>query len=174
MERVKKGGLFLLLFFLWTLQESPAIAEIETLFSPEVSIKENILKEMESTSSTLDLAIHEITSLDMAQALVKAKQRGVKVRIVADSKQAKIKTSQINYLIRQGIPVKVLGGKEKGVMNHRFAIFDGKRVLTGSFEWSEVSAKWNYENILMVHESEVVATFQKEFERLWREKRVIK
>ena len=90
------------------------------------------------------------------------------------TKQAKIKTSQINYLIRQGIPVKVLGGKEKGVMNHRFAIFDGKRVLTGSFEWSEVSAKWNYENILMVHESEVVATFQKEFERLWREKRVIK
>ncbi|PIV20816.1 MAG: hypothetical protein COZ69_02545 [Deltaproteobacteria bacterium CG_4_8_14_3_um_filter_45_9] len=174
MERVKKRGLFLLLFFLWALQESPAIAEIETLFSPEVSIKENILKEMESTSSTLDLAIHEITSLDMAQALVKAKQRGVKVRIVADSKQAKIKTSQINYLIRQGIPVKVLGGKEKGVMNHRFAIFDGKRVLTGSFEWSEVSAKWNYENILMVHESEVVATFQKEFERLWREKRVIK
>ena len=174
MERVKKGGLFLLLFLIGALQESPAIAEIETLFSPEVSIKESILKEMESTTSVLDLAIHEITSLDMAQALVKAKQRGVKVRVIADSKQANMKTSKITYLIQQGILVKVLGGKEKEVMNHRFAILDGKRVLTGSFDWSEASLKWNYENILILHESEGVATYQKEFDRLWREKRVIK
>jgi phosphatidylserine/phosphatidylglycerophosphate/cardiolipin synthase-like enzyme len=169
---------FIVVLSLWIFQISPqtsrAIAENETLFSPGVSIKESILKEMESTASTLDLAIHGITSLDMAEALVKAKQRGVKVRIVADSKQAKIKTSQINTLIHQGIPVKVLGGKEKGVMNHRFAIFDGKRVLTGSFDWSEASAKWNYENLLMINESETVANFQREFERLWREKRVIK
>jgi phosphatidylserine/phosphatidylglycerophosphate/cardiolipin synthase-like enzyme len=173
-----KKIVFIIVLSLWIFQispqTSPAIAEIETLFSPGMSIKESILKEMESTASTLDLAIHEITSLDMAEALVKAKQRGVKVRIVADSKQAKIKTSQINALIHQGIPVKVLGGKEKGVMNHRFAIFDGKRVFTGSFDWSEASAKWNYENLLMINESETVANFQREFERLWREKRVIK
>jgi len=174
MERVKKRGLFLLLFLIGALQESPAIAEIETLFSPEVSIKKSILKEMESTTSVLDLAIHEITSLDMAQALAKAKQRGVRVRVIADSKQANIRTSKITYLIQQGILVKVLGGKEKEVMNHRFAILDGKRVLTGSFDWSEASLKWNYENILILHESEVVATYQKEFDRLWREKRVIK
>ena len=174
MERVKKGGLFLLLFLIGALQESPAIAEIETLFSPEVSIKKSILKEMESTTSVLDLAIHEITSLDMAQALAKAKQRGVRVRVIADSKQANIRTSKITYLIQQGILVKVLGGKEKEVMNHRFAILDGKRVLTGSFDWSEASLKWNYENILILHESEGVATYQKEFDRLWREKRVIK
>jgi len=173
-ERVKKGVLFLLLFLIWALQESPAIAETETLFSPGVSIKESILKEMESTTSTLDLAIREITSLDMAQALVKAKQRGVKVRVIADSKQANMKTSKITYLIQQGIPVKVLGGKEKGVMNHRFAILDGKRVLTGSFDWSEASLKWHYENMLILHESEGVAAYQKEFDRLWREKRVIK
>jgi len=173
-----KKVVFIVVLSLWIFQispqASPAIAEIETLFSPGASIKESILKEIESAASTLDLAIHEITSLEMAEALVKAKQRGVKVRIVADSKQAKIKTSQINALIREGIPVKVLGGKEKGVMNHRFAILDGRRVLTGSFDWSETSAKWNYENISMIHESEAVANFQREFERLWREKRVIK
>jgi len=170
---VRKGGLFFLLFLIWALQSSPAIAEIETLFSPGVSIKESILKEMESTTSTLDLAIHEVTSLDMAQALVKAKQRGVKVRVIADSKQANIRTSKITYLIQQGILVKVLGGKEKGVMNHRFVILDGKRILMGSFDWSEASLKWNYENMLMIQENEVVAAYQKEFDRLWREKRVI-
>ncbi len=136
-----------------------------------MDIKESILEEIESTTSTLDLAIHEITSLDMVQALVKTKQRGVKVRVIADSKQANIKTSKITYLIQQGILVKVLGGKEKGVMNHRFAIFDGKRVLVGSLDWSEASLKWNYENMLVIQESEVVVTYQKEFDRLWREKK---
>jgi phosphatidylserine/phosphatidylglycerophosphate/cardiolipin synthase-like enzyme len=147
---------------------------METVFSTEGSVRESILKEIESTSSTLDFAIHEITSLDMAQALVKAKQRGVKLRIVADSKQAKLRTSQISYLIHQGIPVKVLGGKEKGMMNYRFAILDGKRVLTGTFDWSGTSEQWNYESLLIINEGEVVATFQKEFEKLWREKRVIR
>jgi phosphatidylserine/phosphatidylglycerophosphate/cardiolipin synthase-like enzyme len=173
MERVKKGILFLFLFLLGTLLESPAIAENETLFAPRENIKENILKELESATLTLDVAIHEITSLDMAQALLKAKQRGVKVRVIADSKQANIRTSKITYLIQQGILVKVLGQKERGVMSHRFAILDGKRVLTGSFDWSEASLKWNYESLLVLHEADVVDSFQKEFERLWREKRVI-
>jgi phosphatidylserine/phosphatidylglycerophosphate/cardiolipin synthase-like enzyme len=84
-----------------------------------------------------------------------------------------MRTSKITYLIQEGILVKVLGGKEKGMMNHRFAILDGDRVLTGSFDWSEASLKWNYENILIIHESEAVAAYQKEFDRLWREKRVI-
>jgi len=165
--------LFFILFLILVLQGSPAIAETEAFFSPEEVIKESILKELDSATSTIDLAIHEITSLDMAQALVKAKQRSVKVRIVADSKKAKLRNSQINYLIHQGIPVKVLGGKEKGVMNHRFVVFDGKRVLIGTFDWSGTSARWNYETILIIDESEVVAIFQKEFEKLWREKRVI-
>ena len=165
--------LFFILFLILVLQGSPVIAETEAFFSPEEVIKESILKELDSATSTIDLAIHEITSLDMAQALVKAKQRSVKVRIVADSKQAKLRNSQINYLIHQGIPVKVLGGKEKGVMNHRFAVFDGKRVLIGTFDWSGTSTQWNYETILIIDESEVVAIFQKEFEKLWREKRVI-
>lgn len=169
-----KKVVFILFFSLWILQESLAIAEIETIFSPEGSIKESLLKEVDSTTSTLELAIHEITSFDLAQAIVKAKQRGVKVRIMADSKQAKAKSSRITFLIKQGIPVKVLGGKGKGVMNHRFAIFDGKKVLTGSFDWSETSEKWNYENVLIIGDSEVVASYQREFDRLWREKRVIK
>jgi len=169
-----RKALFIFLFSILIFLESSAMAEIEAIFSPKGGIKKGILKEVESTTSTLDLAIHEITSFDMAQALSKAKQRGVKVRIIADSKQAKTQSSQITYLIHQGIPVKVLGGKEKGMMNHRFAVLDGKRVMTGSFNWSEASEKWNYENILILSEGEAVAAYQKEFDRLWKEKRVIK
>jgi cardiolipin hydrolase len=166
--------IIIFLFFVTILLNSSASAEVEVLFSPEGSIKGRLLKEVESTTSTLELAIHDITSFDIVQALLKAKQRGVKVRIIADSKQAKMRSSQITYLIHQGIPVKVLGGKEKGLMNHRFAILDGQKVITGSYDWSRALERWNYENVLILTDSEVVASYQREFDRLWREKRVIK
>jgi hypothetical protein len=66
------------------------------------------------------------------------------MRVITDSKQAKMKSSKIPSSIQEGIPVKVLKGKDNGVMNHRFAIFDSKKVVTGSFDWSEASEKWNY------------------------------
>jgi phosphatidylserine/phosphatidylglycerophosphate/cardiolipin synthase-like enzyme len=168
---MKKG---LLLFLILIFHSSPVMGEIEAIFSSRESIKESILKGVESATSTLDLAIHEIASLDMAQALLKAKQRGIKVRLIVDSKQAKAKLSQVTYLIHQGVPVKAIGGKERGVMNHRFTILDGKKVMAGSFNWTEGSEKWNYENIVILTEGEVVVAYQKEFDRLWREKRVIK
>jgi phosphatidylserine/phosphatidylglycerophosphate/cardiolipin synthase-like enzyme len=162
-----------LLLSLCILQASPASGENDAFFSAEGSIKEILLKEVESTSSSIDLAVREITSSEMAQALSKAKERGVKVRVIADSKRAKMKSSQITTLVQQGIPVKVLRGKDYGVMNHHFVILDSKKVATGSFDWSEASEKWNYEDIVIIRDSEVVASYQREFDRLWREKRVI-
>ena len=164
---------YLLLLSICLLQVSFASGETEAVFSPERSIKEVLLKEVDSTASTIDLAVREITFPEMAQALLKAKERGVKVRVISDSKQAKMKSSRITTLIQQGIPVKVLRGRDYGVMNHRFAIFDDKKVVTGSFDWSEASEKWNYENIVIIRDSEGVASYRREFDRLWREKRVI-
>ncbi len=153
---------------------APAIAETGVFFSPGENIRETLLQEIDSTTSTLDVAIHEITSYDFARALIHARERGVKVRVVADSKKAKTKSSRINFLIQQGIPVKVLGGREREMMGHRFAIFDGKRIIVGSFDWSEVSFKGNYEGLLILQETEIIDAYQKEFDRLWREKRVIR
>jgi phosphatidylserine/phosphatidylglycerophosphate/cardiolipin synthase-like enzyme len=171
---MRKDIFILLCFLMGFFQSSPTMAQIEVIFSPEGVIKENLFKEMESTTSSLDLAIHDITSHKLAQTLLKAKGRGVKVRIIADSTQAKKKSSQITLMIHQGILIKVLGGKEQGAMNHRFAILDGKKVITGSFDWSGAYEKRDYENILILQDSEVVASYQKEFDWLWRLKRVIR
>lgn len=163
--------IFLSLGVLWP---SLIFAETEVLFSPDQSIQQALLKEIDSAQSTIDLAVREITSQHLTPALLRAKGRGVKVRVIADSKQAKMKSSKITSLIQEGIQVKVLRGKDYGVMNHRFAIFDGRKVVTGSFDWSEASEKWNHENIVIISEGEVTASYQKEFERLWREKRVVR
>ena len=166
-----------ILFSIWLLgmlHPPAASAEVEVFFAPEGEMKNAILAEIDSSRETIDVAVHEIASLELAQALAKAKQRGAKVRVITDGKQARLKSSRITYLVTQGVLVKVLKGKEKGVMNHRFAIFDGKKVMTGSFDWSEESEKLNYENMVVLNDKEAVVSFQDEFDRLWREKRIIK
>jgi phosphatidylserine/phosphatidylglycerophosphate/cardiolipin synthase-like enzyme len=163
-----------LLLLLLPLTVTQATAEIEVLFSGEVKIREAFLKEIEDLSESLDLALYEITSPDLAQALVKAKERGIKIRVVTDSKQARIKSSRVSALIKQGISVKTVGGKEKGAMNHRFAILDRKKVMTGSPGWAEGPGEGNYENTLIIQDVDLVDSYQREFDRLWREKRVVK
>ncbi len=158
----------------WVFPYPSSSAEIEAVFSPEGGIKEYLLKEIESTTAAIDLALYEVTSSDLAQALSKARQRGVRIRMIADSRQAKKKESQVTYLISQGILTKVLGSQERSVMNHRFAILDGKKIVTGSFSWSEASDRWNFENIIVCADTEASAAYQREFDRLWREKRVIR
>jgi mitochondrial cardiolipin hydrolase len=164
----------LILLSLGVLQPSPIFAETEVLFSPDQSIQKALLREIESAQSTIDLAVREITSQNLSQALVRAKGRGVTVRVVTDSKKAKMRSSRITSLIQEGILVKVLRGKDHRIMNHRFVIFDGKKAVTGSFDWSEASEKENDEDILILSETEVVISYQKEFERLWHETRVIR
>jgi mitochondrial cardiolipin hydrolase len=155
-------------------QPGKAVAQVESFFAPEGEITSALLAEITSSRDTIDVAVHEITSPEIAQALSKAKQRGVKVRLITDGKGARMKSSRITYLVTEGVSVKVLKGRDKGVMNHRFAIFDGKKVLTGSFDWSEGSQKLNYENVIILSSEETAASFRTEFDRLWREKRTIR
>ncbi|WP_186757420.1 phospholipase D-like domain-containing protein [Echinicola salinicaeni] len=44
-----------------------------------------------------------------------------------------------------------------------------KKFLTGNYNWTRSAAEYNYENILLLEDIHTVRSFQKEFERLWRE-----
>jgi phosphatidylserine/phosphatidylglycerophosphate/cardiolipin synthase-like enzyme len=103
--------LWLILLSFGILHSSPIFANPEILFSPDRSIQEALLKEIESAQSTIDLAIREITSQSLTQTLLIAKGRGVTVRAITDSKQAKMKSSKITSLIHERISVKVMKGR---------------------------------------------------------------
>src|SRR4030042_3120503 len=105
-----------ILLSLGILQSLPIFAETEVLFSPEQSIQEALFKEIDSAQSTIDLAVREITPQNLTQALLRAKGRGVRVRVITDSKQAKLKSSKITSLIKEGLLVKVLKGDRKSVV----------------------------------------------------------
>lgn len=144
-------------------------AKTEVLFSPKGSIKDTIIKTIISSEKTIDIAAFTFTAGDIAEALYNAKERGVKIRIIIDQKQDKKRCQVLEFLKEEGLDPQFLKGNVGGSMNNTFAIFDGKLLVTGSYNWTEYAEKFNYENAIFIDESDVIEKYEKEYESLYDE-----
>jgi len=140
----------------------------EVYFSPGGGVRDRLLRQINLTKASIDLAIFDFTSGELAGALLAAHRRGVAIRIVADARQARGKHSEISVLVAAGIPVRALRGKGHGIMHHKFAVFDGRVLVTGSYNWTDSAEARNFENVLVLDDREVVLRYARLFERLLR------
>ena len=137
-------------------------------FSPNGHIKDRIVDEIGNTKSSIDIAVFNITSYGIKTALSKALKRGVQIRFITDQGQSENMRSMVGSLLQDGVKMKLVKGKGKnGLMHNKFAIFDGRLLLTGSYNWTETAEYYNYENALFLDNKSLVEEYQKEFELLW-------
>ena len=148
-------------------QETPNTYHTEIYFSPDGDAVSRIIKAIDSSSSTIDLAIFDLTSQDIMRAFERAKNRNVKIRIIADSRQAKGEHSVIQSLLDEGFNIRIRHGKGRGIMHNKFAIFDGKLMITGSYNWTESAEHYNYENAIFISDPETIKKYQQEFDNIW-------
>lgn len=52
-------------------------------------------------------------------------------------------------------------------MHHKFAVMDGRLLISGSLNWTLTAVQSNMENILVTEEPDLVQPFIKEFHKLW-------
>lgn len=156
-----------LLIALLILQAAPALAEPEVYFSPNGGIRDRLLRAINHTKANIDLAIFDFTSGELAGALLAAKERGVAIRIVADARHAQGKHSEIPFLLEKGVKIRLARGNGRGIMHHKFAIFDGKLLATGSYNWTASAERFNYEDALFLDDPAVVQRYRTHFERLF-------
>ena len=145
----------------------PALYKTETYFSPNGGVASNIIKAINSTKASIDLAIFDLTSNEIASSLERAQKRGVKIRIIADSRQAKGHNSMIPALADDQLSLKITHGEGRGIMHNKFAIFDGKLMITGSYNWTNNAERFNYENAIFITDPNVIGQYQKEFDSIW-------
>ncbi len=142
-----------------------ALAETQVYFSPNAGSQEAVVKEINKAEKSIDVAMYAITSREIAQALLKAKARGLKVKVDLDKSQITERYSKSRYLIAKGVDVKFHLGP--GLMHDKFAVLDGHVVITGSFNWTAAADKKNMENLLIITDKGLAQKFAKEFKHLW-------
>ena len=148
-----------------------AFGKTEVLFSPRGKITETIIRSINSAEHTIDIAVFILTSGDIAEALLEAKGRGINIRIVLDVKQGNKQHPILEFLKEEQFNLQYLKGNLGGFMHNSFAIFDKKLIITGSYNWTEYAEKYNYENVIVSDEQNVVNRFNVEFEKLFAKSR---
>ena len=156
--------------FFITKHFNPAITgdnepNIKACFSPAGGISKKIINEIEKAEKSIDVAMYSFTKRDLAWALVKAKERGVEVRIILDGDRVTNKYSKYRFFKNKNILPKLI----QQTMHNKFAIIDEKLLITGSYNWTASAEKRNFENILFIRNSpRLIKEYSKEFNGLWR------
>ncbi len=131
-------------------------------FSPGPECENNIIAAI-NKSQQIDVAVYSITNTKIADALVNAQMRGAKIRIVTDRTQAAGRYSLIGKLRDAGLSVRIHRGYK--IEHNKFALFDNKRVVTGSYNWTTGATKHNSENCVFL--SEPIQEYKNRFDELW-------
>lgn len=139
----------------------------EAYFSPGDACVNKVMALIRKVQKTADICVFTITDDRVSDALIDAHRRGIKVRIITDNDKAIDLGSDIERLGSAGIPVRM--DMTEFHMHHKFALFDGHILLTGSYNWTRSAAMNNQENIVLSGEHRLISTFSELFEKLWKE-----
>ena len=142
-------------------------APARAYFSPDDHIPRRIGELLEHARQRIDICVFTITDDRVADAIRRAHERGVAVRIVSDDDKSNDKGSDIDRLREAGIPVRL--ERSDYHMHHKFAIFDGAALVTGSYNWTRTAAQENEENLVVTGDRSLLRTFEQCFEKLWGE-----
>lgn len=134
-------------------------------FSPNRGADDTVVGFIDRCDHTLDAAVYSITHDQISDALIRAHQRGVVVRVLIDKAQAGNRYADDERMEAAGIEVR--RDTQTGMMHNKMMIGDGKAVGTGSFNWTANASRRNAENFVILRLLYVVASFEVEFERLW-------
>jgi phosphatidylserine/phosphatidylglycerophosphate/cardiolipin synthase-like enzyme len=150
------------------------------MFSDQTQISGHLIRAIDATRKTLDIAIYELAIREVRDALVRAKGRGVAVRIVMDQghlfpeKATGKRTPEVQSLLDAGFAVKMLrGGDAYGIMHNKFAVFDGGLLETGSYNWTRAADVQHFENALFDDDAARIASYQNYWNWMWSNAAVV-
>jgi phosphatidylserine/phosphatidylglycerophosphate/cardiolipin synthase-like enzyme len=138
-------------------------------FSPNRHAADTVIGFIDRTVTSLDIAVYSITHDRIADAIIRAHQRGVAVRVLMDKTQAGGKYADDERMEAAGIPV--YRDRVTGLMHAKYALSDvgseQRAVAAGSFNWTLNADTKNVEHLTVLRLKYIVDEFQAHFEEIW-------
>lgn len=137
-------------------------AEIKVFFSPRGGSTEAIVNNIEKAEQSIFVQAYSFTSVPIAQALVKAHNRGVKVQIILDDSQQSEKYTSATFCSHAGIPTYI--DSKHGIAHNKIIIIDESTVITGSFNFSKAAEESNAENLVVIRNATIASQYRDNWE----------
>lgn len=139
----------------------------EAYFSPHDACVTRINRLFSGSRKSVDVCVFTITDDRIKDAIIAAHRRGIAIRIISDNDKSGDLGSDVDQLARIGVPVRV--DQTEYHMHHKYAIYDNKQLLTGSYNWTRSAANYNEENFIVTRDMVLLKSFRAAFEKLWND-----
>ncbi len=126
-------------------------------------LDEKLAAAIDGAQNSVDVAAFEIDLARVTDALLRAHQRGVKVRVVTDSDYAEEQGPE-RMLAAQ---IHVVFDDSQPFMHNKFVVIDGKQVWTGSWNLTDNCTYRNNNNAVVVNSKLLAANYTAEFEEMF-------
>lgn len=123
-----------------------------------------ILEVLEQAKREIWVAAYVLTDTRIVETLVKAHQRGVRVRVVIDARN--LENSKEETLQQAGVDVRKDGNPY--TMHNKIIVVDREWVVTGSYNFTNSGFGRNNENLLILRDGALAQRYQREVEAIWR------
>jgi phosphatidylserine/phosphatidylglycerophosphate/cardiolipin synthase-like enzyme len=154
--------------------EVAAAGSLEVAFSPSEGSEALVVKVADSARRELRILSYSFTSAPVTAALIRAKKRGVDVRLVADQKNNTVEDrsgkarAALSALVNAGVEVRTISVYP--IHHDKVIVADRETVELGSFNYSDAAARRNSENVLVNwHNPKLAAVYLGHFERNYRQ-----
>ncbi|SMB24779.1 Putative endonuclease (modular protein) [Sterolibacterium denitrificans] len=145
---------------LWARALLPASGSVEVVFSPWDDAEGAIIGTLQQARQAIHVQAYLFTSQPLAQALIAAHRRGVRVEVLADQKMLlQTGKSQIPRLAEAGIPVWL--ETRHAIAHNKLMLIDPLEthpaVVTGSYNFTYSAQARNAENLLILRDNPALA-----------------
>jgi cardiolipin hydrolase len=150
-------------------------SESAVYFSPDDDVRSILLDMIAREHNRIAIAVFAFTDHTIAQGLIDAHKRGVRVELITDPASLRDVHNKIGMLCDAGVPVYVYNarGAQRGLsstMHHKFALFgvhnEASLVWTGSCNFTRSAYESNQENAVVLSGEFFIAKFATQFDRL--------
>ncbi len=137
----------------------------QAFFSPGNSCREAIVQQIQSAREQVDICVFTISDDRITEAILKAHERDINVRVISDNDKSHDRGSDIERMREAGLALRLDNSPYH--MHHKFALVDRRLLINGSFNWTRSASTKNQENIVLTQEPELLNEFGALFEQLW-------
>ena len=138
---------------------------------PSPSMEKALVAFIESAAKTLDVCVFDMNLPQVAQALLAAQARGVKVRVIIDrdnAEKAYDVEDELKEMEKRGMLT--LAHNRSGLMHNKFMIADGVRVWTGSYNFTRNCSNFNDNHAIVLENRQLAENYEMEWQEIFEKR----
>lgn len=137
-------------------------SDVQVCFTPGERCDKEIISEINHENKRVWVQAYYLTSRDIINAIINAKERGADVRVILDKSQDRNKRiSVIKAIGRHAIPVWI--DNTVAIAHNKVIILGYNEVITGSYNFTKSAQNKNAENMLIIKSDKVTWEYTDNF-----------